>query len=412
MTSLSKSRARLSLQTLERREVPATWAYSNSDPNSPGQWTNGSNWVGGQVPAANADITIPAGTGSISISATPEINSLTINADWGMKFFVEFGSLNIPSGSIGSGTFELDGGGITFGSGSTTVDGVEFVNNGMMMSYSVETTADGVVYVGANGIDTNADILIDEDGESVLSAPGAEIRLKAGANVINQGWLDFDANNTAIKKVGSANGIVNNSGSIFVTSTCTGKIEPGAFSSGNIEVRGHLNLTGSYTDEIAGTYGLVVWSGKVRFGDQSGIDVTNGWYQYGGQVYTYGSNATVQFSINANTTFNGTTIDLQNGGNRGWVNQIGSDSLTNCTMKMAIDYQANNNSKWTASSIALGSGNTLTLSERNAGNRNQGQAFELLNTNSGISGSFDSTNLGTLNLNADQTSTKFSAKVP
>jgi hypothetical protein len=80
---------------------------------------------------------------------------------------------------------------------------------------------------------------------------------------------------------------------------------------------------------------------------------------------------------------------------------------------MVVDYTGQGTcSKWTASTITLLSGNTLTCFERNVGQRNMGDEFELLNTITSISGSFDSTNLATLNLNADQTSKKFTAKVP
>ncbi|MBA4067762.1 MAG: hypothetical protein C0501_29500 [Isosphaera sp.] len=81
-------RARLGLENLGDRVVPATFAW-NYQGVGLGDASNSANWVGYTLPGSGDDIHIPAGTGGIDATSLDLIGSWTIEAGWNKTWLTD-----------------------------------------------------------------------------------------------------------------------------------------------------------------------------------------------------------------------------------------------------------------------------------------------------------------------------------
>lgn len=132
----------------------------------------------------------------------------------------------------------------------------------------------------------------------------------------------------------------------------------------------------------------------------------------GGFFYALPGGASKSTFIVGDTDFQGTDVDLRNGQAVVTVTQTGNAVFYGCQWAVVVDYDGSKCGGWSATTVTLQTGNSLTLTQVHLGDRDQFDTFDILLSSGGLSGSFGTTNLDTLNLAPEQTTTKFKAKVP
>jgi len=152
-------RMRLAVESLEERDVPATWGGSS------GNWSDATKWVGGVVPASGADVTFPLGTGDVTADHTVQVGALDNQGltTWllvnspvtiasgvprGMQFAVAstltfsggvwVGSTERYTKTGSNGSITIDSG-TTWGVGTVTIDSLMVTNSGTMRMTDVLT---------------------------------------------------------------------------------------------------------------------------------------------------------------------------------------------------------------------------------------------------------------------------------
>jgi hypothetical protein len=156
--------ARLRLESLETRTVPATITWSGGPAGTGTNWLDPNNWVGGVLPGPNDDAVINAVTGAtaeITIGASTSVRSVTVNTTRNVRQTA--GTFAI--GSAESKFYDLFLAGGTF----DVADGATLAGNAPTYS---QTAIDG------------PGTLTDQSGRT-LTLQGTVIR----APVLNQGTL-------------------------------------------------------------------------------------------------------------------------------------------------------------------------------------------------------------------------------
>src|SRR6516225_725498 len=127
-----------------------------------GDWSRGSNWVGGVVPGTGDDAVIDAsGSYIVTISTAISANSLTLAASGATVTETDSGSLTLAGAlTLETGTFQLNAGttsvgaftqrgGELTGTGTVTVSGATMLNAGGMEGGSSTVQQGNLVVQGA-----------------------------------------------------------------------------------------------------------------------------------------------------------------------------------------------------------------------------------------------------------------------
>jgi len=207
-----------------------------------GDWSQGSNWIGGVAPGAGDDAFVDAsGTYTVTISTAISTNSLTLNASGATVTETAAGSLTLAGAlNLEAGTFQLNSGttsvggftqtgGELAGTGTVTVSGATELSGGIMEGGSASLrqgnlVAQGALTITAAGNGVGAVL----DGGWTLTAEGTTTWTSGniyfgspfagtvgGTNtLVNAAGATFDDQNTAnyniIQQAGS--GVFDNAG--------------------------------------------------------------------------------------------------------------------------------------------------------------------------------------------------------
>lgn len=281
-----KSRFRPSLEALEAIEAPAVVTWKTLIADAPAAtWSDGANWVGGNVPLANDSVVIPENASRINITAAPvTVQDMTIAATNGNTPWVPH--INADQALTINGNLTANG--VTFHLGSTfTVSTNATVNLGTLSSYfdlNENSTAsivnDGTWTVG--GTVTDYGIPITNNGT---------IRMTPAANA--SGGIQFSTAmggpevfvNYGTVKTESGSGFIKNAQALINSGTLEVKkinnnssMELSAYqavsNSGTVIVGDNCTLTAKNLDAQATTADFDSCSGTFTLGQNAKIDTT------------------------------------------------------------------------------------------------------------------------------------------
>src|SRR6516162_5886831 len=305
-----------------------------------GDWSQGSNWIGGVAPGAGDDAFVDAsGTYTVTISTAISTNSLTLNASGATVTETAAGSLTLAGAlNLEAGTFQLNSGttsvggftqtgGELAGTGTVTVSGATELSGGIMEGGSASLrqgnlVAQGALTITAAGNGVGAAL----DGGWTLTAEGTTTWTSGniyfgppfagtigGTNtLVNAAGATFDDQNTAnyniIQQAGS--GVFDNAGLFDKTAASgasTTTIGTAFNNSGILEVdAGTVDLIGGGTST-----GSFTGAGTVEFGAgttnlATGSSVTAANVTFGGGT----TNIAGTYDVSRGTTVTGGTANL------------------------------------------------------------------------------------------------------
>ena len=225
-----------------------TWTNLNG-----GNWSAATNWSPNQVPVSTDDAIITnAGTYTVTLDASPTVNSLTLGGGGGQETLSTAGytlTLNSASAVTNSGILALSGGALA-GPGLLTVSGqLDWTGGNINNGFILNVTGNGVMVVAGGsgnpnmyeeGIITNAGTLQLVSGTLVLyscgavgeliNLPGGLVELTADVSIAADCGGEFVNLGTLVKSGG----------------TGTSTVEPAFINSGTVEANtGTISILGS-----------------------------------------------------------------------------------------------------------------------------------------------------------------------
>ena len=187
----------LAVLVLPSRATSITWTNTNG-----GSWSAAANWSPNTVPGPSDDVLIrTAGTYSVTLDASPTINSLTLGGAGGWQTLATSGNtliLNSASVVNTNGIVSLDSGSLG-GSGGLTVSGQFSWTGGTLNSGAVLTIAtNGVLNLSGSGDKHIAGGTLDNAGSVVWTGGNVLGSADGVVNVIsNQAGALFDVQTDA-----------------------------------------------------------------------------------------------------------------------------------------------------------------------------------------------------------------------
>ncbi len=395
--------AKLGVETLESREVPATsywWTGNAGD----GLWNTAGNWGGGTgVPGAGDDVELgfpnQNNGATITVSTGVEIEDLTIRSAF-------TGTLKLSSTMSVDGTFEMDGGTIDQPNGlmsDLVLAGPSTWNAGTINSTStlsnVAVGGDTVFTINNNGAAASklgSSLQISVLGEVVFSMK-QNLTVTNGASINNSGDIELKPVNI----VGGEYGLAGTSvGNILNDGTINAALNNGeTFDSAlpivnnNSDAELNIKSGGLYVSGKGATNNVSVYQSAGLTNIYKGAELTavNGYTQYGGTLETTGS-GTAKLS-GGDVKIHGGDIALaqEAGGDFGTLVIAGSLTMDGGTWQCETNGAGMFDQLDIGGSVTLGGGSELWLTTYTGGPAPQpNRQFALIVTAGTISGDFGS----------------------
>lgn len=273
------NRARLDLENLDHRIVPATLTWAGSILQETSDGTDGANWVGGVAPAAYDDIVIPKNTGGI-VWNTAVVGSVTIENGW---FGLWAGnSLTIGGDStLQSATFSMNAP-LTIESGATvTADSVKFQEQNPGNATLVVEALGKLNLKGINTIATRVDNL----GTVTLTAQAIGLTLDKGIEFKNRGDLKFAGPSIVTATTGDE--FITNTGFLNLTTANFVQIEPWVNNTGVVTISAAKGGFLTFSSSHAGSSLQNSGSGIIKLPDGNNMAFNGaGLHSMGGEFQT------------------------------------------------------------------------------------------------------------------------------
>jgi hypothetical protein len=363
LVSRSRERARLRLEALEERAVPATVTWINP---SSGNWADGSNWSTGHAPGSSDDVvidqpgvTVTHSSGNDTVHSLVEGSSSDIDLTGGSLAFTTTFTVN--------GTLEVDGGNLNLT--NKTLDGTGVVQNTPASTWSLPHTT------FTPGLDNQGTLVVTSGTElkgDFLNEAGATLHVIGDATgtfhfeilwedrgMTNDGTIELDATQPSV--ISSIN-----TGAGVLVNQADGTIHSVVGAGGTRTIDGQLfNL------------GTVLTDGPLVVNMSNGDSINEGTFTLGGGDLSFsGPGSSVGFSNDGSITVPaGRTFAVANNGVRFFESSAASITgngtflLGRVAATIEGDFATNgltlrfeNSTNWTASgTLTVSPGDTLVL---------------------------------------------------
>jgi hypothetical protein len=352
-------RARLQLEPLEERAVPATITWANS---SGGDWDTAANWSPAQVPGAGDDAVINTAGITIThgVNDSDSVNSITSNAAFTLS--ISSGSLSVASASTLSALTQS--GGTLTGAGTVTVSGL-LTWSGGTMSGSGLTVANGGMTLSGTHFELLSGRTFDNNGTANWTGDTNYIEMQSAAVWNNEsgGVLDSENAGQEIYNDGGAASTFNNAGLFELTTGATTTTSEVAFNNtGSVNVQvGELSLTGGGADSGTGSF-TVAAGATLGFDDSATTNFSGSASVSGagtGEFGSLGEPSTTNFAsgttydLTGGITCDGGTLNFNAGAN---VQAIGSTLTCSSSGGIYFNSGANYPSAFNLTTLSISSG--------------------------------------------------------